>query len=119
LPREVLREVQKAADELAKSADRFKKELDSSLKKDKAIDKATREAAVMEADSLKQDAKELASVVGDGRPASGEAKALLDRAARIREASSGRQVPPTARAAWSSIESGLTAIGQGFGMPAR
>ena len=113
------REVQKAADGIASGADRFKKELDSSLKNDKTVDKATREAALMEAESLKKDAKELASVLGDERPASGEAKALLDRAAKIRTAISGRTLAGPARAAWSSIESGLTEIGQGFGLAAR
>ena len=113
------REVQKAADAIAKGADRFKKELDSSLKTDKAVDKATREAAVLEAESFKQDAKELGSALGDGRPASGEAKALLDRAAKIRTAIAGRTLAGPARAAWSSIESGLNDIGQGFGLQAR
>jgi hypothetical protein len=113
------REVRKAADGIANGADKFKKELDSSLKNDKTVDQATREAAVMEAESLKQDAKELASVIGDGRPASGEAKALLDRAAKIRTALSGRALAGPARAAWSTIESGLTDIGHGFGLPAR
>jgi hypothetical protein len=113
------REVQKAADDLAKGADRFKKDLDSALKQDKAVDKATREAAVHEAEALKKDAQSLASVVGDGRPASGEAKALLDRAAAIRSASSGRALSPTAQAAWGSVENGLDKVAQAFGMPAR
>jgi hypothetical protein len=112
-------EVRSAADELAKGADRFKKDVDSALKQDKTIDKATREATVHEAEALKKDAKSLASVVGDGRPASGEAKALLDRAAAIRRASSGRALSPAARAAWGSVENGLDKVAQAFGMPAR
>lgn len=113
------REVRTAADNLAKSADRFKKDLDSSLKNDKTVDKATREAAVNGADALKNDAKELASAVGDGRPASGEAKALLDSAAAIRAASSGRTLSPAAQTAWGSVESGLDKLAQAFGMAAR
>jgi hypothetical protein len=113
------REVRKAADDLAKSADRFKKDLDSSLKNDKTVDTAAREAALREADGLKQDAKTLGSVVGDGRPASGEAKALLDRAARIRAASSGRTLSPAAQTAWSAVESGLDKVAQAFSVPAR
>jgi hypothetical protein len=113
------REMRSAADGVAKGAERFKKDLDSSLKDDKTVDKATREAAVREADQLKSDAKELASIIGDGRPASGEAKALLDRAARIRAASSGRSLSPTAQSAWSSVESGLATVAEGFGLPSR
>jgi hypothetical protein len=113
------REVRKAADDLAQSAERFKKNLDSSLKSDKTVDKATREAAVQEADALKKDAKELASAIGDGRPSSGEAKALLDRAGAIRAASSGRTLSPVAQTSWGSVESGLDKVGQAFGIPVR
>ena len=112
-------EVKKAAEELAKGADEFRKSLDSSLKMDKTIDQATREASVKEADGLKQDAKKLASLVGDGRPASGEAKALLDSAARIRGATSGRALSPAAQTAWGSVESGLSNVALAFGLPAR
>jgi hypothetical protein len=112
-------EVRQAADGLAKSADRFKKDLDAALKNDKTVDKATREAAVREAEVLKDGAKELASAIGDGRPASGEAKALLDQAARIRAASASRPLSPAAGAAWGTIEGGLDKVAQGFEMAAR
>jgi hypothetical protein len=112
-------EVRKAADELAKRADVFKKELDSSLKKDKTIDKATREASVKEADELKRDAQKLGSTVGDGRPASGEAQALLQRATAMRTAASGRALSPAAQTAWGSIEDSLDKVGQAFNLPAR
>jgi hypothetical protein len=113
------REMRSAADGVAKGAERFKKDLDASLKSDKTVDKATREAAVREADELKSEAKELASVIGDGRPASGEARALLDRAARIRAASSGRTLSPSAQSAWRSVEGGLATVAEGFSLPSR
>ena len=109
--------MRKAADDIAKGADRFKKELDSSLKKDKAIDKATREAAIGEADGVKQDAQRLASLVGDGRPASGEAQALLQRSAKVRAAVSGRTLSPAGQTAWGAVESGLDKVAQSFGLP--
>ena len=112
-------EVKKAAEELGKSADRYKKELDSSLKKDKTIDKATRDAAVQSADGLKQDAQKVASAIGDGRPASGEAQALLQRATALRGSASGRALSPAAQTAWGSVEGGLDKLGQAFGLPAR
>jgi hypothetical protein len=111
------REVAKAADDLSKSADRFKNGLDSSLKNDKTIDKATREAAVKEADALKQGAKRLASLVGDGRPASGEAKALLDHVSKIKGASAGRTLSPAAQTAWRSVETSLDKVAQAFSLP--
>jgi hypothetical protein len=113
------REVEKAADDLAKGADTYRKELDSALKKDKTVDAAARAAAVSEAAGLKDDAKRVASLVGDGRPASGEAQALLQRAARVRAASGGRTLSPAAQTAWGSVENGLDKVAQAFGLPAR
>jgi rubrerythrin len=105
-------EVRKVAGDLAKSADHFKKELDASLKTDATVDKAAREAAVKDAETLKKDAEKLASTVGDGRPASGEAQALLQLAAKLKAASSGRALSAAAKSAWSSIEEGLDKVGQ-------
>jgi uncharacterized membrane-anchored protein YhcB (DUF1043 family) len=112
------REVEQVADNLAKSADRFKKDLDSSLKTLATIDKSNREAAIMDADGLKKDAERLASVVGDRKPASGEAKALLDRAARLRAAASAYALSASAQSSWRAVESGLGQISQAFGLPA-
>ena len=112
-------EVKKAAESLAKDADLFKKELDTFLKKDKTIDKATREAAVGEAEALKKDAQTLASTIGGGRPASGEAKALLQRVSGIRTAAAGRPGSPAAQTAWRSIESSVDKVALAFGLPPR
>jgi hypothetical protein len=102
------REVEKVASDLAKSAERFKKDLESALKTDTTIDQPTKDAAVQEVDGLKEAAEKLASTVDDGRPAAGEAKAVLDRAARIRgaAASSGRALSPAAQTAWSALDTG-------------
>jgi hypothetical protein len=110
-------EVKKTAEDIAKNADTFKKELDSSLKKDKTIDKATREAAIRDVAGLKDEAKTLASLVGDGKPASGEAKALLQHSASIRSAAGGRTLSSGAQTAWGAVEGDLGKIAQAFGMP--
>lgn len=112
------REVKGAADEVARSADRFKNELDDSLKKDKTVDKAAREASVRAAEGLKKDAERLASTIDDEKPASGEAQALLQHASTIRAASA--HVPsPAAQATWGSIEGGLGKVAQAFSLSAR
>lgn len=112
-------EVKKAVEDLEKGADQFKKELDSSLKKDKTVDAATRAAEVKAADGLKEDAKRLASAVGGGRPASGEAQALVQRATAVRAVSSARALSPAAKTAWGSVEGGLDKVGQAFGLATR
>jgi hypothetical protein len=111
-------EVKKAAELVGKNADLFKKELDASLKNNTAIDVTTREAAVKDADGFKQSAERLASTIGDGKPASGEAQALLQHATAIRGATPGRPLSPAAQTAWGSVESELTKVAQAFNMPA-
>ena len=114
------REVQKDASELAESADQFKKDLQSALKTNTTIDQPTKDAAVKEVNDLKEDAEKLASTVGDGRPASGEAKAVLDRAAKIRgaAASSGQVLSPAAQKAWGPVQTGLQKVAMAFDLPA-
>jgi hypothetical protein len=110
-------EVRKAADDLSKSADRLKNELDSSLKKDKTVDEATREAAIREVDGLKHDAEKLDSTIGDDKPASGEAQAVLTRAAAIQGAAWGRAMSPAAKSAWDAAGGSIDKIAQAFGLP--
>ena len=113
------REVKMAAEDLSKTADQFKKDLDATLKADKSIDAATRQGQLNEIEQFKREAKALASVVGDGRPASGEAKAVLERMAKLRALSAGRTLSATAQTSWQSVESGLTKVAAAFAMPAR
>jgi len=112
-------EVEKVASELAKSADQFKKDLESALKTDTTLDQPTKDSAVREVNGLKEDAEKLASTVDDGKPATGEAKVLLDRATRIRgaAASSGRALSPAAQTAWGSVETGLQKVALAFDLP--
>jgi hypothetical protein len=97
----------------------FKKELDSSLKKNPSIDNAAREAAVKDADAFKDEAERLASTVGNGKPASGEAQSLLQHATAIRGATPGGPLSPAAATAWKSVESDLAKVAQAFNLPSR
>jgi hypothetical protein len=110
-------EVRKTAENIAKGADAYRKELDSALKKDKTVDKATRDAAVKDAATFKEEAKRVASLVGDGKPASGEAKALLQHAAALQAASAKRQLPASVLTAWGAMQADLEKISQAFGIP--
>ena len=109
-------EVKKTAEGIAKNADIYKKELDASLKKDMTVDKATREAAVKDAAGLKDEAKAVASLVGDGKPASGEAKTLLQHASAVQAASAGRTLSPAALTALGAIQADLAKVSQAFGI---
>jgi len=112
-------EVKAAAKGVAKSADEFKKQLESSLKANASIDAATRSAAVQDVDTLKQKADKLASTVGDDKPASGEAQAVLDQAAKIRGFTGGHPPSPAAQSAWAPVQENLDRVAQAFGLSAR
>ena len=112
-------EVRKAAETVGKSADRFKKELESSLKNNASIDKVARETAIKDAEDLKHEAERLASTVGGGKPASGEARALLQHATAMRGAAPGGPLSPAAATAWRSVESDLATVAQAFNLPPR
>jgi hypothetical protein len=109
------REVRTAAEAAAKNADRFKDELESSLKNDKTIDETTRETAVKAVDRLKEDAERLSSAVDDGKPASGQAEALLEQAMRVGGSLKGRPLSPNAQAAWASVQGDLDNVAKAFG----
>ena len=111
------REVKGTTTQIAKDADHFKEELEASLKRDASVNKPTREAAATAVEDLKADAKRLGSLAGEGRPASGEARALLDRAAVIRSTIGGRTLSPQAQAAWGAIETSLDTVAWAFGLP--
>ena len=111
--------------EVRKAADTHREECGSLQKRNStppsrttpSIDVTTREAAVKDADGFKQDAERLASTIGDGKPASGEAQALLQHAGAIRGAAPGRPLSPAAQTAWGSVESELTKVAQAFNLP--
>ena len=116
------REVQKAVDDLAKRADRFKQDLDTSLKTDTRLHKwPLVKPRSGKSDSLKQDAgKNSHQALGDGRPASGEAAGAANRSGT----QNGQQPPgarcrPQRKPRGEPVESGLDTVAQGFGLPVR
>jgi hypothetical protein len=109
-------EVKKAAEEVAKGADTYKKELGNALKMDTTIPKPTVQEAAGQVDQLKKAAQRLASTVGGGRPASGDAKTLLQQASAIREVGASRKLTPAAQAAWGTLQSQLAVISQAFNL---
>jgi hypothetical protein len=108
-------EVRTAADAAAKNADHFKDELESSLKNDTTIAQTTRETAVKDIDNLKEDAEHLSDAIGDGKPASGQAEALLEHARRVGASLKGRPLSSTAQTAWASVQTDLDKVAQAFG----
>ena len=97
---------------MADAADQFRKRLDDSLKLETHIPQASREAAVAEANGLKKDADALADRLKDHKPASGEATALLQRAAQIQKTAATLSLPSSAMDAWKAVLPPLATIAQ-------
>jgi hypothetical protein len=111
-------EVRRVADTIADDADRFKKELDSFLRRDVTVDRTTCEAAVQSAEDFKRFAERLASTIGDGRPASGEASAMVQRVAALRRTAAGSRLSPAAKQAWGAVEGNRSKVLQAFQLAA-
>ena len=113
------REVKKVVEELAKSADRYKA-WDISRRRCGRIRPSTRRQSRgrrrRSGRAPKHDANKLASVVDDGRPASGEAQAVLERASRVSAAASGFALSPAAQASWREVETGLDTVAKAFSL---
>ena len=110
-------EVKQAAEQIATVSDRLKSALDTALKADKTIDKATREAAIKEVESAKTAAKTLVSRLNDQQPAAADAKAALDRIAAAQKAA-GRSTAPAVLTAVGGMKAATSTIATAFGIAA-
>jgi hypothetical protein len=110
------REVSDAVKLFGESAHQVKKALDSDLKKNPSIDKASREAIVGEADQLEKDAKTLRDRLNDGKPSSAEADQVLTGAAKLRTFVDAHPMP-AASAAWSDASQHIAKIAAAYRVP--
>ena len=108
------RELASAVDEIARSAARLKRSLDSDLKKDASVGKPARDAIVHEADALSKDAKTLGNRVKDGKPSSAEAARVMDRAAKLRAFIDSHQVPASSTG-WAAITPRMETLAGAYG----
>jgi hypothetical protein len=110
------REVSQSVKALESAAQQLRRALDADLKKDRSVDKATREGIVDEADQLSKDAKTLRERVNDGKPSSAEADQVMARAARLQTFIKGHQVP-AASGAWNGVASQLEVVSTAYRIP--
>jgi len=101
--------------EFARGADDVKKSFDADLKKDPAVDKATRESTTEQFDQLAKDAKALSNLVKDGKPSSGEAGALISSATRMRSVLDRRPLPESV-SIWSEMMPRLQIVATAYGI---
>jgi hypothetical protein len=108
------RELVTAADAVAKTAERLKKSVDNDLRTDVAVDRASREAAVLEAEALGEAAKALRDRVKDNKPSSAEAERLLTGASRMQTFINGRRMPSSSTV-WVQAPAPLQTVAAAYG----
>jgi hypothetical protein len=109
-------ELKSAVDGIEQSGKSFKKALEKDLKADKTVDAAARATALAEAETFAKSAKALKDRVGGGKPSTAEAQQLFQQAAKIKELTSGKNLP-TAGGAWGGVGSKLATVAQAYNMP--
>ena len=112
------KEVAAAADAVGKGADQFRNAAKNALKQAKA-DPALSATIEKEGKALTNAAKALKSQVGGHKPASNEAKLLLDQAAKVEAFAKQTPAIGTAEANWTPIAASLEKIRQAFTIAAK
>jgi hypothetical protein len=100
-----------AAGGLSRDADRLKKAID----KDKTLAQADRDALKRDLDALKKQSNVVRSRAGDGKPATAEAREMLDSAGRVAGALAGRTLSPEATNIAGLMKAKVTTLKQAYG----
>jgi hypothetical protein len=105
-------EAASAADLAAKQADDVKKAID----RDEAIPKPQRDTLKKEADDLAKTCKVVESRVGDGKPATAEARQMFDAVDRVSQSAASAGASPTTMAAFGPLRANMEKLYQAFGV---
>ena len=106
------KETAAAAAAVANVGNAYKKGLDKAT----ALPKPDRDAAKKDAELLIKQANAVKSRTGDGQPATGEMRQLVEQAAKI-QAFVGSHDVPAAATSWQSAQAPMAKLRQAFGLP--
>jgi hypothetical protein len=104
------KEAADAAGAVATQAEEIKRAADA----DKTLAKPAKEALKTEMEAVVKQAKALQSRLKDGKPASGDARALKEKIAAL--TAGGRQLPPTVLTGVGALRAPLSKLDQAFGV---
>ena len=104
------RETADAATAIVTAGGRFKSDLD----KDKTLAKADKDAAKKDVDLLVKQANAVKSRTSDGKPATGEARQLVEQAAKLQTFVGAHPIPTMTN--WQAVQSSLGKLQQAFGL---
>jgi len=102
------KETADAADALAEAADHFKSDLDKAT----ALAAPDKDAAKKDTDELIKHANAVKSRANDGKPATAEARLLVDQAARLQTFVAGHPIPDLTN--WQAVQKSLEALRYAF-----
>jgi len=108
------KETAATADQLAAQADLFKKAIGN----DKALTSAERNSMKAEADQLAKSAKAVKSRASSGKPATGEARQVIDQVSRMEGSPTFKKLSPATLSSWGAMQSGLVKLEQAFNLSA-
>jgi len=108
------KETAAAAEQLARQADLFKKAVGN----DQALTPAERDGVKRQADALAKAAKTVKSRASSGKPATGEARQVLDLVGQIEASPVARKFSPATLSSWGVMKSGLATLEQAFNLGA-
>jgi hypothetical protein len=100
------------ADEVARAADRLKKEID----RDASLVQPTRGAVKQDLDALIKHARTVKSRTSDSRPATAEMREVVMMAGKVGKFVSENTVAPQTRTAWEAVQPPLDKLQQAFGL---
>ena len=100
------------AEEVARAADRFKKEID----RDASLVKTARDAIKQEVDAVIQQAKTVKSRTSGSRPATAEMRDLVIGAGKVGKFVSDNTVAAPVKSAWEAMQAPLDKLQQAFGL---
>jgi hypothetical protein len=109
-------ELVRAADDIARASDQFRDAYDDTLEADSAVTMDARQAQVRDAEAIEDAAKAVRSRIDDDKPASAEARQLVDLVDRVGGLASSRTLSPQGRTAWQTISAGVEIIAKAFGL---
>jgi hypothetical protein len=100
------------AEEVARAADRFKKEID----RDASLQKTTRDAVKQEVDVLIQQAKTVKSRTSDARPATAEMRDLMIGVGKVGKFVQETPLAAPAKTAWAALQAPVDKLQAAFGL---
>jgi hypothetical protein len=110
-------EVASRVEQMERSVKQIEDEADKAAKKDKTVDKATRERLKTSIQQLERTTKDVRERVKDDRPAATEVQQLLSQTSSVKGMLTRLNPSPAAGPSWQGVEAGTKLLARAYGVP--